>query len=134
MEDVKKWRPWEDLAKFGYKPEIKYISLIKLHDVWLHDENQTKHTNLMIFTIFFFSLLATENLQNQLFQIFKFFISLFGEISSAKNKCYGKLSHVYNVMKIDLQLHKVEKLLVKLYFKEQSKTQFQLGHLVALLY
>jgi len=50
----KKWRPWEDLAKFGYKPEIKYISLIKLHDVWLHDENQTKYTNLVIFTIFFF--------------------------------------------------------------------------------
>jgi hypothetical protein len=41
---LKKWRPWEDLAKFGYKPEIKYISLIILHCLWLHDENQTKST------------------------------------------------------------------------------------------
>jgi hypothetical protein len=63
---LKKWRPWEDLAKFGYKPEIKHISLIILHCVWLHDENQTKSTNLVIFTKKKFTLLATENLQNQL--------------------------------------------------------------------
>jgi hypothetical protein len=30
----------EDLAKSGYKPAIKYKSLIILLYVWLHNENQ----------------------------------------------------------------------------------------------
>jgi hypothetical protein len=74
-------------------------------------KTKPKYTNLVSFTIFFLSLLATENLQNQLFQFLKTFISLFGEISSAKNKCYGKLSHVYNVMEIDLQYISLKSLL-----------------------
>jgi hypothetical protein len=55
----------EDLAKYGYKPEIKYKSLITLLYVWLHNENQIYESN--DFYYFFFSVLATENLQNHFF-------------------------------------------------------------------
>jgi len=42
----------EDLAKYGYKPEIKYKSLITLLYVWLHNENQIYESN--DFYYFFF--------------------------------------------------------------------------------
>jgi hypothetical protein len=32
--------PWEDLAKSGYKPEVKFKNLIILPYFWLHNENQ----------------------------------------------------------------------------------------------
>jgi hypothetical protein len=41
--------PYEDLAKSGNKPEIKYKSVIILLYVWL----QTKFMNLANFTLFF---------------------------------------------------------------------------------
>jgi hypothetical protein len=43
---------WEDLAKSGYKPNVKYKSLIIL--LYFGYTLKTKYTNLAIFTTFFF--------------------------------------------------------------------------------
>ncbi len=60
------------LAKYGYKPEIKYKSLIILLYVWLHNENDIDESGFFLF--FFppphFSLRGTENLLNHIFQFF----------------------------------------------------------------
>jgi hypothetical protein len=58
--------PWDDLAKSGYKPEVKFKNLIILPYFWLHNENHIQESdNILLF--FPPSLLATENLQNRLF-------------------------------------------------------------------
>jgi hypothetical protein len=54
--------PYGDLAKSGYKPEIKYKSSIISLYVWLHDENHIYEFGNFYF--FLSSLLATENLIN----------------------------------------------------------------------
>jgi hypothetical protein len=54
--------PYGDLAKSGYKPEIKYKSSIILLYVWLHNENHIYEFGNFYF--FLSSLLATENLIN----------------------------------------------------------------------
>jgi hypothetical protein len=55
--------PYGDLAKSGYKPEIKYKSSIILLYVWLHNENHIYEFGNFYF--FLSSLLATENLISQ---------------------------------------------------------------------
>jgi hypothetical protein len=40
MSKYSGYHPYEDLAKSGYKPEIKYKSSINLLYVWRHTENQ----------------------------------------------------------------------------------------------
>jgi hypothetical protein len=69
----KNWRSSrEDLAKYAINPKKSFIILLY---VWLHHENLIYESG--DFFPFFFSLLATENLQNHFFSNFLFIISLF---------------------------------------------------------
>ncbi len=71
--------PKEDLAKFGYKSEMKYKSLSILLYFCLHNENQIYESGDFYFI--FFSLLAAEVPKSLLFKLLN---SSFGEISPVK--------------------------------------------------
>jgi len=54
--------PYEDLAKFVYKPTMKYKSLITL--LYFDNTFKSKYKNISIIIIIIFSHLTIENLQN----------------------------------------------------------------------
>jgi hypothetical protein len=61
----------EDLAKSGYKPEIKYKSFIIVLHFWLHNENQVNESGDVKKKLPHF--LATEDLPNHFFFNFLIF-------------------------------------------------------------
>jgi len=68
--------PWDDLAKSGYKPDMKYKSLTYFYIFGYI--LKMKYRNLAIFTIFF-SLLAVQTLMKNhfIFEYMKFFWATF---------------------------------------------------------
>jgi hypothetical protein len=70
----------EDLAKSGYKPDMKYKSLTILY-FWLLTENRIQKSGDLNYYYYYFSVtfLAIENLQNQFILKFSISISLLEE-------------------------------------------------------
>jgi hypothetical protein len=77
--DVLSWKqqnvehPSEDLAKSGYKPEIKYKFSIIL-SIYLATQWKTTNTNLTNLLLFSPTLLVTENIWKSLFLIINYFL------------------------------------------------------------
>ncbi len=60
--------PWEDLAKSGYKPNMKYESLII--KLYFSATNWKPNVEISQFLLIFFSLVAIENFQIDFIFIF----------------------------------------------------------------